>query len=123
MKHDLPPFSPVDGAGKFTADAGENLEGLPVLSKGSDEIAERLEASGHLLLKEPYGHRYPYDWRTKKPVLMRATDQWFASVDSRGDRADVLAPALAPPVEVPALREHQPSDRGGRVAAPPRGAT
>mmetsp|Transcript_10168 Transcript_10168/g.30588 ORF Transcript_10168/g.30588 Transcript_10168/m.30588 type:complete len:1078 (-) Transcript_10168:186-3419(-) len=87
LKHDLPPFSPVDGAGKFTADAGENLEGLPVLSKGSDEIAERLEASGHLLLKEPYGHRYPYDWRTKKPVLMRATDQWFASVDSFRDDA------------------------------------
>ena len=80
LKYDLPPFSPVDAAGKFTSEAGVDLEGLPVLGKGSDEIAERLGAN--LLLKEPYEHRYPYDWRTKKPVIMRATDQWFASVDS-----------------------------------------
>lgn len=37
---------------------------------------------------EPYNHKYPYDWRTKKPTIFRATDQWFASVDSF--RADAL---------------------------------
>ena len=80
LKYDLPPFSPVDAAGKFTSEAGSDLEGLPVLTKGSEEITERL--GDKVLLSEPYEHRYPYDWRTKKPVLMRATDQWFASVDS-----------------------------------------
>ena len=82
LKHGLPPFSPVDGGGKFTAEAGEGLEGLKVLAEGGEEVTRRVEASGDLLLAEPYEHRYPYDWRTKKPVLMRATDQWFASVSS-----------------------------------------
>jgi len=86
-KHGLEPFSPVDAAGCFTAEAGEGLEGLSVLREGSAEISRRLEAAGSLLLAEPYEHRYPYDWRTKKPVLMRATDQWFASVASFRDTA------------------------------------
>ena len=91
LKEGLAPFSPVDGAGRFTADAGDGLEGIDVLKAGSAEIASRLEASGHLLLSEPYAHRYPYDWRTKKPVLMRATDQWFASVSSfRDDAMDAI---------------------------------
>jgi len=100
LKHDLPPFSPVDAAGKFTADAGDGLEGLPVLGAGGEEVAARLEAAGNLLLAEPYEHRYPYDWRTKKPVLMRATDQWFASVSSfRQDALDAIdAVKWTPPV-------------------------
>lgn len=40
-----------------------------------------LEEAGGLLAKEAYPHKYPYDWRTKKPTIFRATDQWFASVD------------------------------------------
>lgn len=40
-----------------------------------------LEEAGGLLAKEAYQHKYPYDWRTKKPTIFRATDQWFASVD------------------------------------------
>lgn len=85
-KYGLKPFSPVDAAGSFTPEAGEGLEGLSVLSDGGAEITRRLDSVGRLLLAEPYQHRYPYDWRTKKPVLMRATDQWFASVAQfRGD--------------------------------------
>ena len=41
-----------------------------------------------LLLKENYKHRYPYDWRTKKPTIFRATEQWFASVN--GFRSSAL---------------------------------
>jgi isoleucyl-tRNA synthetase len=36
---------------------------------------------------EDYGHKYPYDWRTKKPTIFRATDQWFASVEGFRDAA------------------------------------
>lgn len=47
-----------------------------------------LAAKGALLLEESYAHKYPYDWRTKKPTIFRATSQWFASVE--GFRAAAL---------------------------------
>ena len=40
-----------------------------------------LEKAKALVLKHSYEHRYPYDWRTKKPVIFRATYQWFANVE------------------------------------------
>lgn len=43
-------------------------------------MIEALKAAGALLKEERYAHKYPYDWRTKKPVILRATEQWFASV-------------------------------------------
>jgi len=46
-----------------------------------------LRESGALLAVEDYGHKYPYDWRTKKPTIFRATDQWFASVKDFRDAA------------------------------------
>lgn len=46
-----------------------------------------LEEAGGLLAREAYEHKYPYDWRTKKPTIFRATDQWFASVDQFRDAA------------------------------------
>ena len=48
----------------------------------------RVGGIGALLLREAYGHKYPYDWRTKKPTIFRATSQWFASVE--GFRDDAL---------------------------------
>ena len=51
-------------------------------------IIEDLEKNNLLLLKENYKHRYPYDWRTKKPTIFRATEQWFASVE--GFRSSAL---------------------------------
>lgn len=39
------------------------------------------------MAREAYQHKYPYDWRTKKPTIFRATDQWFASVDRFRDAA------------------------------------
>ena len=81
QKYGLPLLSPVDDRGRFTAEAGEGLEGLPVLDKGNEEIVQRMVAAGALLKEEPYNHKYPYDWRTKKPTIFRATEQWFASVE------------------------------------------
>jgi isoleucyl-tRNA synthetase len=87
-KHDLPVLCPVDEAGTLTEEAGP-FAGLNVLKDANPAIIEALEAAGALLLQESYGHRYPYDWRTKKPTIFRATEQWFASVE--GFRNEALA--------------------------------
>jgi isoleucyl-tRNA synthetase len=58
-----------------------------VLGDGNEAVIEALRESGNLLSVDPYLHKYPYDWRTKKPTIFRATDQWFASVDNFRDDA------------------------------------
>ena len=81
VKNKLEIFSPVDSAGRFTNEVSDSLAGLNVLKEGNDKVIELLHSSGHLLLVEDYEHKYPYDWRTGKPTIFRATYQWFASVD------------------------------------------
>ncbi|KAF9968381.1 hypothetical protein BGZ73_000139, partial [Actinomortierella ambigua] len=73
-------FCPVDHLGKFTAEAGPELDGLAVQSDGNAKVLEMLAAKGSLIQEHVYEHKYPYDWRTKKPVILRATSQWFANV-------------------------------------------
>ena len=87
LKAGLELISPVDDVGKFTIEAGEEFVGLSVLGEGNQAIIDALQASGTLLKAEDYGHKYPYDWRTKKPTIFRATDQWFASVEGFRDNA------------------------------------
>lgn len=87
QQYGLDLLSPVDGEGIFTKDAGP-FAGLNVLNGGNDAVIEALQSAGALLKEESYAHKYPYDWRTKKPVILRATEQWFASVD--GFREAVL---------------------------------
>ncbi|MCA6517676.1 MAG: isoleucine--tRNA ligase [Pseudanabaena sp. M110S1SP2A07QC] len=87
-KYNLGMISLVDDRGIFNADAGEDLVGLSVLKEGNTKVVEILTANGTLIKEEAYNHKYPYDWRTKKPVIVRATEQWFASVD--GFRGDAL---------------------------------
>lgn len=77
----------VDPRGKYTPEAGEELHGLSVLEEGSEAVCRKLAKTGALLHRRPYTHRYPHDWRTKEPVLLRATEQWFASVSSLKDQA------------------------------------
>jgi len=79
-KYNLPVLCPVDEAGTLTAEAGP-FAGTNVLKDANPAILSALEATGLLLKQEPYAHRYPYDWRTKKPTIFRATEQWFASVE------------------------------------------
>jgi isoleucyl-tRNA synthetase len=88
LKYGLELLSPVDDVGKFTIEAGEQFVGLEVLGAGNQAIVDALSEAGALLKVEDYGHKYPYDWRTKKPTIFRATSQWFASVE--GFRDDVL---------------------------------
>jgi isoleucyl-tRNA synthetase len=77
----------VDAEGCFTSEAGEQFVGKFVQGEGNDAVVEALIGAGALLLKEKYAHKYPYDWRTKKPTIFRATSQWFASVDGFRDAA------------------------------------
>ena len=79
-KYGLPVLCPVDEAGNLTAEAGP-FAGTNVLKDANPRIIEALEGTGLLLKQERYEHRYPYDWRTKKPTIFRATEQWFASVE------------------------------------------
>ncbi|EDV24362.1 uncharacterized protein TRIADDRAFT_26821 [Trichoplax adhaerens] len=67
----------VDKDGLYTEDAGSELEGKYVLGDGNNAALELLRDSGNLLHESDYVHRYPHDWRTKKPVILRATKQWF----------------------------------------------
>lgn len=91
QKYGLPILSPVDDRGNLTAEAGP-FAGLNVLKDANDAIIAALKEAGSLLKEEPYGHKYPYDWRTKKPTIFRATEQWFASVDGfRAAAMDAIA--------------------------------
>jgi isoleucyl-tRNA synthetase len=79
QSYGLPILAPVDDHGNFTQEAG-TFAGLNVLGEGNQAVIDALTAAGSLLKEEPYAHKYPYDWRTKKPTIFRATEQWFASV-------------------------------------------
>lgn len=85
LKNNIAPFSPVNSNGEFTEDIlpfSPDLLGVKVLGPGTKQVITLLEESKALLGKqERYQHKYPYDWRTKLPVIVRATAQWFADVD------------------------------------------
>ncbi|MBM5800169.1 MAG: isoleucine--tRNA ligase [Cyanobacteria bacterium K_DeepCast_35m_m2_023] len=85
-KYNLGVLCPVDEAGTLTAEAGP-FAGLNVLKDANGAIITALRDEGALLTEAPYAHRYPYDWRTKKPTIFRATEQWFASVEGFRDAA------------------------------------
>ena len=65
-----------------------DLAGKFVLGPGNELVIQALTDKGALVHQHKYTHKYPYDWRTKKPIIMRATEQWFV------DLKDVVAPAL-----------------------------
>ncbi|MBV9389201.1 MAG: isoleucine--tRNA ligase [Chroococcidiopsidaceae cyanobacterium CP_BM_ER_R8_30] len=72
--------------GNYTQEAGP-FAGLNVLGDGVEAVITALKQAGALLKEEPYIHKYPYDWRTKQPVIYRATEQWFASVEGFREEA------------------------------------
>ena len=82
----LPVLTPVDESGNFTAEAGV-FAGLNVLGNGNSAVIDALAEANCLIKEEAYAHSYPYDWRTKKPTIFRATEQWFASVEGFRDEA------------------------------------
>ncbi|MCX7857536.1 MAG: isoleucine--tRNA ligase [Deltaproteobacteria bacterium] len=88
IEYGLECFSPVDGHGNFT-DEVEEFRGLNVFS-ANKPIIEKLQRIGMLFHKEKTQHSYPHCWRCKKPVIFRATEQWFISLDINGLRKKAL---------------------------------
>ena len=86
QKYDLPVISPVDDKGVFTEEAGQFAGQF--YDKANKPITDLLTEKGALLKLDFITHSYPHDWRTKKPVIFRATPQWFASIDKV--RTDIL---------------------------------
>ena len=80
QKYDLEVYCPVDEQGLMTKEAGKRFAGLFV-DDANDEIIKALFEEKVLLGKFDVSHSYPHDWRTKKPVIFRATPQWFASIE------------------------------------------
>ena len=78
-KYKLPVLSPIDNRGYYT-DEAPGLEGV-FYDDGNKIVSNWLEEKNALLKLEFFTHSYPHDWRTKKPVIFRATPQWFASID------------------------------------------
>lgn len=79
LKYGLPVFSPVDEAGNYTAEYPE-MQGQNIF-KANPAIIEKLKESGHLIHVSYFTHSYPHNWRSKTPLIYRATPQWFIRVD------------------------------------------
>ncbi len=79
LENKLPIVSPVDEKGRFTKEFSL-CEGMHVF-KANEKIIEILKEKGALLHTESYPHSYPHCWRCKKPIIFRATPQWFMKMD------------------------------------------
>ncbi|MCQ1507807.1 isoleucine--tRNA ligase, partial [Staphylococcus aureus] len=86
QKYELPVISPIDDKGVFTEEGGQ-FEGM-FYDKANKAVTDLLTEKGALLKLDFITHSYPHDWRTKKPVIFRATPQWFASISKV--RKDIL---------------------------------
>lgn len=80
MKYGLSAYCNVDEKGYLTEESGEWIAGQ-FYEDANKTVTQRLEKEGYLLKLEWISHSYPHDWRTKKPIIFRATTQWFASVE------------------------------------------
>ena len=80
QKYGLDIYCNVDEHGNMMEDCGEWLAGQYV-DDANKTVTMKLDELGVLLKLEFITHSYPHDWRTKKPIIFRATDQWFCSID------------------------------------------
>ena len=83
---EIPIVVPVDNKGYMTEEAGPICAGMTT-DEASKAIAIHMDKTGSLLAMKKLIHQYPHCWRCKKPVLFRATEQWFCSVESIKDQA------------------------------------
>jgi len=81
LREGLPIYCPVRGDGAYDGTVPEGLAGRNVF-EANDDIARRLEDSGHLFHAHKFDHSYPHDWRSKTPVIFRCTEQWFVAADA-----------------------------------------
>ena len=89
LKYKLGVIMPVDAKGNFDSTAGE-FSGMNVY-KANKAIISKLESKERLLFQEETTHSYPHCWRCKQPIIFRATEQWFMSIDHQGLRKRTLA--------------------------------
>ena len=78
-KYGIKPQGKVDEKGVYHTFEGDFIDGL-FYEKVNDLVVEKLESEGRVLKRVDIVHSYPHDWRTKKPVIFRATPQWFCSI-------------------------------------------
>ncbi|CDK25569.1 unnamed protein product [Kuraishia capsulata CBS 1993] len=86
LSHNILPYSPVDNRGRFTEEVDVSLrdllKGKAVLGEGLKLVLDELKNRGMALEINPnHIHSYPYDWRSKKPIIVRSTPQWFINVE------------------------------------------
>ena len=84
-KYNIETIVPVNEKGIQTEEAGP-FAGM-FYEKSNKPIIERLRELGHLLKETPIVHQYPHCWRCKNPIIFRATEQWFVSIDAFRDEA------------------------------------
>jgi len=80
LQYKLPVFSPMDDQGKFTAEA-ERFTGI-FYNDANPVVLKELKDQGDLMKQGIINHQYPHCWRCKHPIVFRATEQWFASVEN-----------------------------------------
>lgn len=85
LEHKIPVLSIVNEEGRYTDEAGSQFSGKEVLKEGTKIVLEHLNKD--VLHTESLVHSYPYDWRTKKPVITRASYQWFINTEVLKERA------------------------------------
>lgn len=104
LRYGLAPQSFVDGKGiQHSPYPGDPIDGL-FYEKSEDVVIAELEKEGCVLSRKDIVHSYPHDWRTHKPVIFRATPQWFCSIDPI--REDLLS-AIREAEWVPAWGEEK----------------
>ncbi len=88
IEYNIPIYSPVDDQGRFTPDV-EFFAGQYVFA-ANDAVIKKLAEVGNLVHTQTYRHQYPNCWRCKNPIIFRATEQWFISMDKNGLRQKAL---------------------------------
>ncbi|MEM8835434.1 MAG: isoleucine--tRNA ligase [Planctomycetota bacterium] len=84
LREKLPVYCPVRADGTYDDSTPEFLRGVNIWD-ANEQITEHIRASGHLFHDHRFLHSYPHDWRSKTPVIFRATEQWFIGVDEAFD--------------------------------------
>ena len=80
QKYGLEAYCPVDEKGRMMESCGPRISGM-FYEKANEEVLVWLNEVGALLKSNEIVHSYPHDWRTKKPIIFRATAQWFCSIE------------------------------------------
>ena len=88
QKYGIDIYTPVDEEGKFTPEVAK-YAGMAVFD-ANRAICDDMKSAGSLLKEGVITHSYPHCWRCKKPVIFRATEQWFISMDAGGFRRKAL---------------------------------